>query len=293
MRRSAHLRTIRRTVPSVSFQHRCRVMRQLEPGPDRPAVLPMAGCDLEPMRHIHNIAPRVTSYPFGSAPPSVDHGWIALPQLPQAPGCPRVFGDGSHASTRLCAAAIDLLCRQRQTEAVLDVGTGTGVLARIARARGARLIVATDIDPVALSCAQAHADLDAHPVQIHFTSEGPDHWGSRFDLVVANILEEPLRILAPALCRTLLPGGILLLSGFTRLQVPALRVLYENAGLSLFRRSSLDGWALLTFTSKQGCIGQSSSSNHGLSPADCTRASKPPAVFHGKPPRQLNLSPRG
>jgi ribosomal protein L11 methyltransferase len=204
------------------------------------------------MRHIHNIAPRVTSYPFGSAPPSVDHGWIALPQLPQAPGRPRVFGDGSHASTRLCAAAIDLLCRQRQTEAVLDVGTGTGVLARIARARGARSIVATEIDPVALSCAKAHADLDAHPVQIHFTSEAPDHWGSRFDLVVANILEEPLRILAPALCRTLLPGGILLLSGFTRLQVPALRVLYENAGLSLFRCSSLDGWALLTFTSKQG-----------------------------------------
>lgn len=113
----------------------------VEPRPDRLAALVVAGRDLEPMRHIHNIAPRVAVYPFGSAPPSVEHGWIALGQLPQAPGCLTVFGDGSHATTRLCAAAIDLLCRQRQPEAVLDVGTGTGVLARIARARGARLIV--------------------------------------------------------------------------------------------------------------------------------------------------------
>jgi ribosomal protein L11 methylase PrmA len=207
--------------------------------------------DLEPMRHIHNIAPRVTVYPFGSAPPPVEGGWIALGQLPQTPSYPTVFGDGSHATTRMCAAAIDLLCRQRHPEAVLDVGTGTGVLARIARARGARLIVATDIDPAALCCAKAHSDLDAHPVQIHFGSEVPDHCGARFDLVVANILEEPLRFLAPALCRALLPGGVMLLSGFTRLQMPALRVLYQNAGLSFFRYSSLDGWALLTFTSKR------------------------------------------
>lgn len=198
---------------------------------------------------MYNISPRVTVYPLGSAPPSLEHGRIALAQLSQARGHPAVFGDGSHATTRLCAVAIDLLCRQRQPEAVLDVGTGTGVLARIARARGARLIVATDIDSTALSCAKAHADLDAHPVQIRFTSEAPDRCGARFDLVVANILEEPLRVLAPALCRALLPGGVMLLSGFTRLQVPALRVLYENAGLRFFRYSSLDEWALLTFTS--------------------------------------------
>jgi len=147
----------------------------------------------------------------------------------------------------MCAAAVDLLCRQRQPECVLDVGTGTGVLARIARARGARLIVATDIDPVALDCARAHSDLDAHPVAIQFSAAAPDHWGARFDLVVANILEETLRALAPALCRALSPGGILLLSGFTRLQIPALRVLYEGAGLSLYRQSNADEWALLTF----------------------------------------------
>jgi ribosomal protein L11 methyltransferase len=158
----------------------------------------------------------------------------------------------------MCAAAVDLLCRQRQPESVLDVGTGTGVLARIARARGARLIVATDIDPVALECARAHSELDAHHTTIQFSAEAPDHWGARFDLVVANILEETLRILAPALCRALSPGGILLLSGFTRLQIPAVRVLYEGAGMTMQRQSSAGEWALLAFqlTVRSGLVSE-------------------------------------
>ncbi len=189
-------------------------------------------------------------YSLGLAPPAVGPGWIALARRPQSPGVPAVFGDGSHATTRLCAAAVDFLCRQRQPEAVLDVGTGSGVLARIARARGARFVVATDIDPVALACAKAHADLDAHPVEIHCSSAAPDHWGPRFGVVVANILEEPLRALAPALCRALSPQGVLLISGFTRPQTPALRVLYENHGLTLQRLSNADEWVLLAFTPK-------------------------------------------
>jgi ribosomal protein L11 methyltransferase len=119
------------------------------------------------------------------------------------------------------------------------------VLARIARARGVPRIVATDIDPVALVCAKAHSDLDEARVAIDFNSAPPDHCGGCFDLVIANILEGPLRLLAPALSRILLPGGILLLSGFTRSQVPALRVLYESVGLTSLRDASLGEWALL------------------------------------------------
>jgi ribosomal protein L11 methyltransferase len=132
-------------------------------------------------------------------------------------------------------------------KAVLDVGTGTGVLARIARARGARAVVGTDIDPVALRSARAHAALDDHPVEIQFGCELPDQWGARFDLVVANILESPLRDLMPALCRALAPGGVLLISGFTRPQIPALRVLYERGGLEFRGDFKLDEWALLKF----------------------------------------------
>jgi ribosomal protein L11 methyltransferase len=197
------------------------------------------------MLRAHDIAARVTVYPSGSIPPALQPGWISLAQLPSA--CPAVFGDGSHPTTRLCATAVDLLCRQRQPKAVLDVGTGTGLLARIARARGTPFIVGTDIDPAALSCARSHAALDHHPVAIELTSEAPDSGGSRFDLIVANILEAPLRSLAPALSRALAPGGLLLLSGFTRPQVPALRVVYESGGLTTRGQSSLGEWVLLIF----------------------------------------------
>jgi ribosomal protein L11 methyltransferase len=193
------------------------------------------------------LAPGITVYPADAAKPSLQPGGLALAQLPQNKACAAVFGDGSHPTTRLCAGALDQLCRHRQPRAVLDVGTGTGVLARIARARGATFVAATDIDSGAVSCARAHADLDAHPLEIQFSQGAPDHWGMRFDLVVANILEEALRQLAPSLIRALLPGGVLLLSGFTRPQAPALRTVYEGAGLTFVRDSRLEEWVLLMF----------------------------------------------
>jgi ribosomal protein L11 methyltransferase len=195
----------------------------------------------------YKIAPRIVVYSQGAATPCVEPGWIALALLPAVAGHPVVFGDGSHPTTRLCATAVDLHCRQRRPESVLDVGTGTGLLARIARARGAGFIVGTDVDPVALASANANAALDAHGVEIQFGSEAPDYWGARFDLVVANILEAPLRSLAPALSRALTLGGTLLLSGFTRVQIPALRTVYEHAGLTCVGHSDLDEWTLLTF----------------------------------------------
>ena len=158
-----------------------------------------------------------------------------------------MFGDGSHATTRLCASAVDWFCGRLRPEAVLDVGTGTGILARIARARGAGFVVGTDIDPAALESATAHAALDEQVVEIRFSSELPDYWGARFNLVVANILEEPLRNLAPFLVRALRTGGVLLISGFTRPQAPAMRVLYERLGLTLTGSSDLEEWTLLTF----------------------------------------------
>jgi ribosomal protein L11 methyltransferase len=225
------------------------------------------------MRTAFNIAPRVLVYPRGTPPPPVEEGWLALAQfvswppaaLDSPPRC-AVFGDGSHPTTRLCAAAVDLLCRQRSGLAVLDVGTGTGILARIARARGASFVVGTDIDAAAVACAKAHAGLDevgstggpaagggaaigggASLANIYFGAAEPDDWGARFDLVVANILEAPLHVMAPALCRALLPGGVLLICGFTRPQAPALRLTYQTAGLQSVDDFTLDDWVLLKF----------------------------------------------
>lgn len=153
------------------------------------------------------LSPGVWLYPAGRPPPE----GVAGLTLPQQPG--RAFGDGSHPTTRLCAGAVDFLCRRHPLDGVLDVGTGTGVLARIARARGARFVVATDVDPLALAEARANVKLEAGE-EILVVDAPPDSWGSRFQLVVANILEGPLVELAPALKRALVPEGLLLLSGF-------------------------------------------------------------------------------
>jgi ribosomal protein L11 methyltransferase len=155
------------------------------------------------------------------------------------------FGDGSHPTTRLCAIAVDLICRTERISSFLDVGTGSGVLARIARARGVPFVAATDIDPVALEVARHNAGLDHKLQAIEFKNAEPDHWGQRFDLLAANILEGPLHDLAPAMTRALLPGGQLLLSGFTRLQCPNLRVLYQNLGFQVLSESEQQGWVLL------------------------------------------------
>lgn len=185
------------------------------------------------------LTPRIRVYRAGSPQPVLEPGWLALAQHETAAG---VFGDGSHPTTRLCASVVDQLCRQRQPESVLDVGTGTGVLARIARARGATFVVGTDIDANALTAAAANAALDAQTIAI--SDQAPDSWGARFDLIVANILEEPLRELAPALKRALGPHGVLVISGFMRSQVPVLRVHY---GMRIVGEAFLEEWALLVF----------------------------------------------
>lgn len=208
------------------------------------------------------LAPRIRLYAAGLPRPQVEAGWLALAQHQVATELPRgglrshsgaaVFGDGSHPTTRLCAAVLDQLCRQRQPQAVLDVGTGTGVLARIARARGATFVVGTDIDAEALAAAAANAALDEHAVAIVLSAEAPDHWGARFDVVIANILEEPLRMLAPALGRALAAQGVLAISGFTRVQVPAMRVNYQSSGMDVIGQAHLEEWALLVLAAGRG-----------------------------------------
>ena len=193
-----------------------------------------------------SVAPGIAVREAGADPQSSTPTRLFLEQCPPAGSGQRVFGDGSHPTTRLCAGAVSSLCSVQRPQAVLDVGTGTGLLARIARACGATYIVGTDIDPAALRVAAANAALDAGaPVDILLSDAAPDAWGARFDLVVANILESPLMTLAPALAAALRPGGVLLLSGFTGSQAPRLRVHYEALGLKPVREATLEGWVLL------------------------------------------------
>jgi ribosomal protein L11 methylase PrmA len=202
-----------------------------------------SGCRHCPYQHSSiKLSPQVLVYANGPRPSAINEDWVVLPQMLST-----AFGDGTHPTTRLCAGAVDFLCRQKHLSSVLDVGTGTGILARIARARGAEFIVGTDIDPAALESAKENSALDSHTVEIEITNAMPDHWGPRFDLVVANILEGPLTELAPSLAAALAPKGHLLISGFTRLQVHSLKQAFTNQGLCFMSESSLGEWAMLMF----------------------------------------------
>lgn len=195
------------------------------------------------------IAPRVVVYSAAEAPPEVSSGVLTFAELPAELAGGFVFGDGSHPTTRLCAGALDMLLGLKRPRKVLDVSTGTGILARIARARGVPVVVGTDIDPKALAWAQRQSALDGADREIALTSDLPNARGARFDLVVANILEGPLTELAPSIAQALRPGATLLLSGFTPLQVPALRAVYEKSSLRFVQEARLGEWSLLSFES--------------------------------------------
>jgi ribosomal protein L11 methyltransferase len=98
----------------------------------------------------------------------------------------RAFGFGEHPTTRLAAAAVERACRSG-ARTVLDVGTGTGVLALVASLRGARSVVGIDLDREAISVARRNLRMNAPPGQVRFTTLALRRLRSRFALVVANL----------------------------------------------------------------------------------------------------------
>jgi ribosomal protein L11 methyltransferase len=134
---------------------------------------------------------------------------------------------------------------------VLDVGTGTGILAVAAAKALKRTVVAGDIDAVAVAVARGNARLNGVAPHLRlYAAPGVRHALAhrprRFDLVFANILAKPLRRLAPALARVLAPGGTLILSGLLPRDVPGVLSAYAAQGVRLERRLDLEGWAALT-----------------------------------------------
>lgn len=128
----------------------------------------------------------------------------------------QAFGTGTHESTRLSLAAVESICARRVPRRVLDVGTGSGILAIAARLLGAGVAVGIEIDADALPAARDHAALN--DVRIHFV-RGDGARAARaaaFDLVLANIAAPLLIERARELCAACRPGGDLVLAGILR-----------------------------------------------------------------------------
>ena len=157
----------------------------------------------------------------------------------------RAFGTGTHESTRLCLAALETLSRHRALGRVIDIGTGTGILALAAVRLGASLVVATDTDPEALASAGAHAELnDAHIRLVRADGPRPFRPG-RLDLVVANLTAPLLAMYADGIASLRAPDGALVLSGLLDTELETVRRAYDGCGSPEVLRDA--GWAALVY----------------------------------------------
>ena len=160
------------------------------------------------------------------------------------------FGTGHHGTTRGCLTMLDWILKRRRPQAILDVGTGTGVLA-IAAAKALRQNVAAgDIDPIAVEAARGNAVLNGvAPWVFPVTAPGLEHpslrRGGLYDLVFANILAKPLRGLAPSIARASTIDADIVLSGLLSRDVPGVLSAYKAQGFQLSRRIDIEGWATL------------------------------------------------
>jgi ribosomal protein L11 methyltransferase len=158
------------------------------------------------------------------------------------------FGTGHHGTTTGCLLAFDALLKARRFARVLDVGTGTGVLAIAAARTGTRRAVGTDIDAVSVRIARENAALNQARARF-VRADGLAHRmvasATPYDLVFANILARPLVRLAPHIGRALKPGGATILSGLLRSQQRFVLAAYLSRGLRLKRRILRDAWATL------------------------------------------------
>lgn len=160
------------------------------------------------------------------------------------------FGTGHHGTTRGCLLALDRILKHGRPGNVLDVGTGTAVLA-IAAAKAAHApAVGVDIDPVAIDVSRENLRKNGVADRVRLAvADGPHrpavtHAGP-FDLVFANILAPPLVRMATSLSRQVAPGGHLILSGLLTWQSRQVEAAYKARGLALDSRLTEDGWRTL------------------------------------------------
>lgn len=175
----------------------------------------------------------------------------------------RAFGTGHHATTAGCLAMLDSLAAKGATyRNILDLGTGTGVLAfAAARLFGGRTL-ASDIDPVSIEVAGQNALLNNVPI-----GRGPAHVElavadgmahrrlkaqSPYDLLIANILAGPLIEMSADIAQALKPGGTLILAGLLDQQANAVIQAYGRQGCRLSGRIDRQDWPTLCFTKSRG-----------------------------------------
>ena len=160
------------------------------------------------------------------------------------------FGSGEHATTFMLLRA---LAQRSDLEkaVVLDLGTGSGILALLARRRGGRRIVATDFDPDAIRTARTNERLNFPDAQIQWRVADVRRLRARgrYHLVLANLFSGILIAAAAVIAASVAPGGELWLSGILRTQSDEVARAYRKIGLKFIGRKSRGKWVMLHFRS--------------------------------------------
>ncbi len=165
------------------------------------------------------------------------------------------FGSGTHESTRGCLEAMDILARNQNFRNILDLGCGSGILALSAAGTWPEArVTASDHDPEAVRVTRMNAARNNLGAIHTLCADNMDHTGlsGPFDLVLANLLFEPLHALAPALARVLAPGGFLVLSGLLDHQQERLENRMTECGLVFSEALERTPWVTLVMSQPPG-----------------------------------------
>ncbi|AKM42405.1 ribosomal protein L11 methyltransferase [Burkholderia contaminans FFH2055] len=155
------------------------------------------------------------------------------------------FGTGSHPTTRLCMEWLEQSVKPGQS--VLDYGCGSGILAILAKKCGANPVIGIDIDPQAVESARQNSERNHAEVTYGLPDACPD---GEFDIVVANILSNPLKLMASMLASKVKPGGRIALSGVLARQADEVAAVYARyVDISVWREH--EGWVCLAGTRRE------------------------------------------
>lgn len=199
-------------------------------------------------RSLEGLAPVTAGgfYVYGSH----ESGPIPHGVTPMLIDAAQAFGTGHHETTTGCLEAIDMVLKQRKPRAMIDVGTGTGVLAIALAKRTRTPLLATDIDPVAVRTTVENARVNGvGTLVVAVEATGLHHiaiaQNAPYDLIVANILAGPLMKLAPGMGRIAERGANVILSGILNHQARGVINAYGQQGFVLLERLVRRDWSTL------------------------------------------------
>ena len=207
-------------------------------GVDRLSISPAVGRDEESVWVLNPRPIRIGRVRIVPAHPDADPNALRLIDA-------AAFGTGLHPTTALCLEALDEIVDIAPPDTVLDVGTGSRILALVALMLGVSRALGIDIDDEALRVTAENARINGMDTRLQLARGGPETVTGTWPLVLANVLAAPLIEMAPTLVRRVGHHGQLLLSGIPTSVEQNVEEAYRRLGMQRVRATSRGGWVAL------------------------------------------------